>query len=84
MHPLLEALLAAADGAFPPIDGRVEVLDPLEGDHHGVVEFTGHSVVLTDRAAGGVTRTWCRWVRRIVAPRRRALVGGTRRMDRFA
>ena len=48
MHPLLEALLAAVDGAFPPIDGRVEVLEPLEGDHHGVVEFTGHSVVLTD------------------------------------
>ena len=26
------------------------ILEPMAGDHHAVVEFTGHSVVLTDRA----------------------------------
>jgi len=46
-HPLATVLVAAADGRFPPVDGAVEVLPP----HHGtraVVEFTGHSYVLTD------------------------------------
>jgi hypothetical protein len=49
MHPLHEALAAAAVGRFPPVDGLVEVLAPMYGDHHAVVEFTGHSIVLTDR-----------------------------------
>lgn len=52
MHPLLETLLGAASGTFPPVDGRVEVVAPMAGDHHAVVEFTGHAVVLTDRDAG--------------------------------
>jgi len=51
MHPLLEVLLAAADGRFVPVDGLVDVFAPMEGDHHVVAEFTGHSVVLTDRRA---------------------------------
>jgi hypothetical protein len=42
-------LLDAAAGRFPPVDGEVEVFAPLAGDHHVVVEFTGRSVVLTDR-----------------------------------
>ncbi|HYN34814.1 MAG TPA: hypothetical protein VES40_19475 [Ilumatobacteraceae bacterium] len=54
MHSLLEALLAAADGRFPEVDGRVDVVVPLDGDHHAVVEFTGHAFVLTDHAAGDV------------------------------
>lgn len=57
-------LLDAADGRFPPVDGAVEVLSPSPDDDHvgdpddhpgrrlqAVVEFTGHSVVLTDRPA---------------------------------
>jgi GNAT superfamily N-acetyltransferase len=54
MHPLHEALVDAAHGRFPPVDGRVEVFTPMAGDHHAVVEFTGHSVVLTDRAPSDV------------------------------
>jgi hypothetical protein len=54
MHPLHEALVDAADRRFPPLDGRVEVLTPMAGDHHGVVEFTGHAVVLTDHRPGDV------------------------------
>jgi GNAT superfamily N-acetyltransferase len=54
MHPLYEALVDAAHGRFPPIDGGVDVFTPMVGDHHAVVEFTGHSVVLTDRAPSDV------------------------------
>lgn len=48
-HPLLDLLLAAADGRFPPVDGAVEVMAPERSGHHAIVEFTGHAVVLTDR-----------------------------------
>jgi hypothetical protein len=51
MHSLYEALIAAADGRFPPVDGAVEVL-PVDVDgRQAVFEFTGHSYVLTDRDA---------------------------------
>jgi hypothetical protein len=53
-HPLHELLVAAAAGSFPPADGGVSVVAPLPGDHHAVVEFTGHSVVVTDRSADEV------------------------------
>lgn len=49
MHPLYEILADAAAGTFPPVDGHVEVLEPVPEDHHAVVEFTGHAVVLTER-----------------------------------
>ena len=49
MHPLYEALAAAADGRFPPVDGVAEVLPPDVEGRQAVVEFTGHSFVLTDR-----------------------------------
>jgi hypothetical protein len=49
MHPLHEALTAAAGGRFPPVDGAVEVLPPDVDGRQAVVEFTGHSFVLTDR-----------------------------------
>ena len=49
VHELHRVLLAAADGRFPAVDGDVEVMAPMPGDHHAVVEFTGHSFVLTDR-----------------------------------
>jgi hypothetical protein len=54
VHALHRALLDAADGRFPDVDGAVEVHEPMLGDHHAVVEFTGHSFVLTDRDAGEV------------------------------
>lgn len=51
MHPLYEALVAAADGRFPSADGGVEVV-PIDVDGgRAVFEFTGHSFVLTDRDA---------------------------------
>jgi hypothetical protein len=49
VHELHRVLLEAADGNFPPVDGGVDVAAPMVGDHHAVVEFTGHSFVLTDR-----------------------------------
>ncbi|MEV6008739.1 hypothetical protein AB0M29_18210 [Streptomyces sp. NPDC051976] len=52
-HPLLPYFTAAADGCFPPVDGRVTVLPPLAGGLECSVAFTGHAVVataLTDRA----------------------------------
>jgi hypothetical protein len=50
-HPLAAVLAAAAEGRFPPPDGSVEVLPPDADGTHAVVEFTGHSFVLTDRAS---------------------------------
>lgn len=49
VHPLHRALLAAAEGEFPAVDGIAEIVTPMQGDHHASVEFTGHSFVLTDR-----------------------------------
>lgn len=49
MHPLYEALVAAAGGRFPPVDGEVEVYRPTPDGPHVVHEFTGHAIVLTDR-----------------------------------
>ena len=49
MHPLHAALIAAAHGRFPDVDGLVDVYPPDESGTVACVEFTGHSVVLTDR-----------------------------------
>ncbi len=46
-HPLLTFLLGAADGRFPPADGRVTVLPSLPGGLECSVAFTGHAVVAT-------------------------------------
>ena len=54
VHELHRVLLDAASGRFPPVDGGVDVVAPMAGDHHAVVEFTGHSFVLTDRDRGDV------------------------------
>lgn len=51
-HPLAAALVAAAHGTFPPVDGRVEVLPPDHTGVEAVVEFTGHAMVLTHRDPG--------------------------------
>ena len=50
-HPVAVALREAAAGRFPPVDGRVEIVPPDAAGTHAVVEFTGHSYVLTDLAA---------------------------------
>jgi ribosomal protein S18 acetylase RimI-like enzyme len=47
-HPLAAILDAAADGRFPPVDGRCEVLPPDVGGLRAVVAFTGHTYVLAD------------------------------------
>ncbi len=49
VHGLHRILLDAVEGRFPPVDGGVDVMAPMTADHHAVVEFTGHSIVLTDR-----------------------------------
>ena len=54
VHPLQRALLDATAGRFPDVDGAVEVVEPMPGDPHAVVEFTGHSFVLTDCDVGEV------------------------------
>ncbi len=46
VHRLREMFDAAANGVFPPVDGRVEVLAPGDDGHLAIVEFTGHAVVL--------------------------------------
>lgn len=48
-HPLAAALVAAAHGSFPPVDGRVEVVPPDGAGTEAIVEFTGHAFVLTHR-----------------------------------
>jgi hypothetical protein len=44
-HPLLGYLLDAAAGRFPPVDGQVTYVPPLECGMEAVVAFTGHSVI---------------------------------------
>ncbi|MBM9624098.1 GNAT family protein [Streptomyces zhihengii] len=46
-HPLLTFFMAAADGCFPPVDGRVTVLPPLPRGLECSVAFTGHAVIAT-------------------------------------
>jgi hypothetical protein len=46
-HPLLELLLAAVDGRFPPVDGGVTVVPALGDGLEAIVGFTGHAVVAT-------------------------------------
>jgi hypothetical protein len=46
-HPLLEELLAAARGSFPPVDGGVTVVPALDGGLEAIVAFTGHAVIAT-------------------------------------
>ena len=54
VHELHRVLLDAARGEFPPVDGGVDVVAPMIDGQHAVVEFTGHSFVVTDRDAGEV------------------------------
>jgi hypothetical protein len=54
VHPLHAALIAAADGRFPPADGRVDVYPPDEAGFAACVEFAGHAVILTTADAADV------------------------------
>ncbi|MFC9925287.1 GNAT family N-acetyltransferase [Streptomyces sp. NPDC127190] len=57
METLRDILAAAADGCFPPADGRTRIVaQPSERDA-GVVSFTAHSVVFTDEDPEWVRET---------------------------
>jgi hypothetical protein len=45
IHPLLGWFLAAAEGRFPPVDGRTTFLPPFANGDEASVAFTGHAVV---------------------------------------
>jgi hypothetical protein len=46
--PLAEILAAAANGVFPPADGRTTIVPQAAPRDAGVFAFTGHSVVFVD------------------------------------
>jgi hypothetical protein len=46
-HPVATALIAAANGQFPEVDGAAEIVAPDAAGTHAVVSFTGHSFVMT-------------------------------------
>lgn len=46
-HRVRAILDAAADGTFPEVDGRVEVVPPDAGGTQAIIAFTGHSYVLS-------------------------------------
>lgn len=48
MHALLSALLAAARGRFPDVDGGVTFVPPHREGIGAIVAFTGHAFVMTD------------------------------------
>jgi hypothetical protein len=45
MHPLLSVFLSAAEGEFPPVDGAVTYVSPLEDGLEAVASFSGHAFV---------------------------------------
>ncbi len=49
-HPVAKALIAAANGEFPAVDGLAEIVAPDAAGTHAVVSFTGHSFVMTSLA----------------------------------
>lgn len=51
---MIELLHAAARGAFPPEDGRTDVVGAVEGAPAAVLSFTAHHVVAADVPAGEV------------------------------
>jgi len=73
-HPLLELLLEAARGRFPPADGGVSVLPPLPRGFEASVGFTAHAVIATalpaqdvlahgaDGYGGAVSPAFLRWL----------------------
>src|SRR5689334_23539168 len=73
-HPLLELLLDAARGRFPPVDGGVSVLPPLPRGFEASIGFTAHAVIATalpaqdvlshgaDGYGGAVSPAFLRWL----------------------
>jgi hypothetical protein len=53
-HPLSTLLQAAARGRFPPPDGAVEILPPLDGKVDAVVAFTAHSATAVELPADDI------------------------------
>lgn len=48
-HPLLSAMLRAAAGNFPHVDGGARLLPGLSGGQQAVVSFTGHALIASHR-----------------------------------
>ncbi|CAN5706155.1 GNAT family N-acetyltransferase [soil metagenome] len=55
-HPLAAVLADAAEGCFPPADGRTDVLPPDGDGTVAVVAFSGHAFVLADVDSDEVAR----------------------------
>ncbi len=57
-HPIGAALVAAAEGRFPPVDGRWELVAPWRPGLEAVVAFTGHAfvVITADREVPAAVR----------------------------
>jgi GNAT superfamily N-acetyltransferase len=53
-HPLLQLMLAAARGEFPPADGTFRVVPALGDGLECSVAFTGHAVIATDARTDAV------------------------------
>lgn len=75
-HPLLDKLLAAADGRFPPVDGAVTVLPPLASGLELIVAFTGHAVVATGLGVDELTRAGADGYGGAVTPDVQRLIAG--------
>lgn len=54
-HPLLALLHSAADNTFPPVDGLVTVLPPLDNGFECSVAFTGHAIVATSKPVADIS-----------------------------
>jgi hypothetical protein len=54
-HPLLESLLQAAGGVFPPVDGKVTHHPALAGGSEAVVSFTGHAIIASRLGAADLS-----------------------------
>jgi hypothetical protein len=50
-HPLLDVLLDAAQGRFPPVDGAVTFLPGLPDGNRAIVALTGHAFIAVDLVA---------------------------------
>lgn len=51
-HPLLDVMLNAARGNFPPVDGAVTFLPDLPNGNRAIVALTGHAFIAADLDAG--------------------------------
>ncbi len=53
-HPLLEIFWRAANGDFPPADGRVEVVAPASARAQAIIAFTAHHFIAAEVEQGWV------------------------------